>query len=119
MDFFTELLLIAAGHDAVMVVVDKFSKQAHFISFRKNFTAKDAARHYVNHVARLHGLPKSVISDRDSKFTSEFWVELLRIWDVRLRMSSAWHPQTDGQSERVIQIMEHMLRCFVAYQQDK
>ena len=101
------------------IVVDKLSKQAHFSPTVGTASANDTARIFWRDVCRLHELPWSVISDRDPKFTGEFWRALMEMWDVTLRMSTSAHPQTNGQSERVIQILEHMLHCFVSYHQEK
>jgi hypothetical protein len=86
---------------------------------KKDAAAPDVSHVFNKDVVRLHGLPESIISDRDRKFTGEFWTNLMKIWGVRLRMSTSYHPQTDGQSERVIQILEHMLRCYVSHCQDR
>lgn len=93
--------------------VDKFSKYSHFIPLAHPFTALSVAKLYMQHVYHLHGLPQSIISNRDRIFTSSFWQELFRLAGVTLRMSSAYHPQSDGQTERVNQCMETFLRCFL------
>lgn len=87
--------------NAILVVVDKFFKSAHFVPLRHPFTAKAVAKLFMDHVYRLHGLPTSIITDRDRIFTSKFWQTLFRLAGVQLRMSTAYHPQSDGQTERV------------------
>lgn len=110
---FIEGLPKSSGSDCILVVVDKFSRYAHFISLAHPFTALDVALLYLNNVYKLHVLPQAIISDRDRIFTSALWTELFRLADTQLQMSSAYHPQTDGQTERVNQCLETFLRCFV------
>lgn len=95
-----------------MVVVDLFSKYSHFIGLKHPFTALSVAKQYMLHVYKLHGLPLAMVSDRDRIFTSQLWKELFNLAGVELRMSSTYHPQSDGQTERVNQCMETFLRCF-------
>lgn len=96
-----------------MVVVDKFSKYAHFLALAHPFTTFQVAQVFMQHVFKLHGLSQSIISDRDRVFTSLLWRELFWAAQTQLRMSTAYHPQTDGQTERVNQCVEAYLRCFV------
>jgi len=96
-----------------MVIVDRFSKFSHFIALKHPFTALGVAKIFMHQVYHLHGLPSSIILDRDKIFLSTLWQELFKLADVQLKMSSAYHPQTDGQTERVDQCMETFLRCFV------
>jgi hypothetical protein len=103
-----------SGHaDCVMVVVDKFSKFAHFIPLLHPYSAPKVAQVFLDNVFRLHGMPTHIISDRDPVFTSSFWKELFKLANTLLCMSSAYHPQSDGQTERVNQCLETYLRCFV------
>jgi hypothetical protein len=110
---FIEGLPKSETYDTILVVVDRFSKYAHFISLRHPFTAQVVARAVFDNVVKLHGLPKSIVSDRDKVFTGHFWTELLKLMDITLNLSTAYHPQTDGQSERVNQCLEMFLRCSV------
>jgi hypothetical protein len=105
--------LPTSGHaNCIMVVVDRFTKYAHFIPLHHPFTAAKVAAAYLDNVFKLHGLPKVMVSDRDPIFTSSFWKALFHSMGNELNMSSAYHPETDGQSERVNQCLECYLRCF-------
>jgi len=118
MDFITGLP-ISNGFDALLVVVDRLSKMSHFIpTTALGCDAKDTARLIRDNVFRLHGTPEESISDRGTVFVSEFFRELAKLLDVRLRPSTAFHPQTDGQTERINAILEQYLRGYCNYQQD-
>jgi transposase InsO family protein len=110
---FVEGLPLSKKMNVVLVVVDKFSKY-HFLPLAHPFTALSVAQLYMQQVYRLHGMPKSMISDRDRIFTSSLWQLLFKLSGVDLKMSTSYHPQTDGQTERVNQCMETFLRCFVS-----
>jgi len=109
---FIEGLPKSKTFNCILVVVDKFSKCAHFIALSHPFTAMQVALHYIDSVFKLHGLPQAIISDRDKIFTSSLWQTLFKLTGTELRMNSAYHPQTDGQIERVNQCLETYLRCF-------
>ena len=110
MDFVTALPRTPAGHEAVWVVVDRLTKSAHFIPIKMTYPLEKLARLYIREIVRLHGIPKTIVSDRDPRFVSRFWKSLHQAMGTRLSFSTAFHPQTDGQSERTIQILEDMLR---------
>jgi len=110
-------LPLSNGYDAILVIVDRFTKLSHFIPANSTDTAPDLARQFVNHVYRLHGLPDSIISDRGTTFSSQWWRSICNILKIDTRLSTAFHPRTDGQTERTNQSVEHFLRCFVDYQQ--
>ena len=93
--------------------MDRFSKSTHFIPIRTTNSASDLAPIYVREIVRLHGVPKTIVSDRDAKFGSMFWKSLQDALGTKLQFSTAFHPQTDGQSERTIQTLEDMLRSCV------
>jgi transposase InsO family protein len=118
MDFITQLPRTKAGHDAIVVFVDTFSKMVHFVPTKTTASAPDTAKLFFDHVFKLHGLPKSIVSDRDAKFTSRFWQSLFNTLGTKLSMSTAFHPQTDGQTERANRTLEDMLRAVVGYRQD-
>ena len=99
MDFITALPKTKAGFDAIVVFVDTFSKMTHFIPTTMTATAPDTARLFFDHVFKIHSLPQSIVSDRDAKFTSKFWRTLFQSMGTKLVMSTAFHPQTDGQTE--------------------
>ena len=100
-----------------MVVVDRLTKMAHFISLETNATARDVADTFLKGVWKLHGLPSEIISDMDTKFSGEFWESLCKSLGIKRKMSTAYDPQTDGQTERTNQVLEDYLRNFVNYDQ--
>jgi len=116
-DFVVELPL-SSRHDAVMTVVDSVSKQAHFILMHTTVTAEGVARLFLHQVWKLHGLSKCVVSDCRPQFITRFTKELYRLLGIKLAFSTAWHLQTDGQTERVNQELDQYLRLFVNEQQD-
>ncbi|GJS86796.1 reverse transcriptase domain-containing protein [Tanacetum coccineum] len=113
MDFVTKLPKTSTGHDAIWVIVDRLTKSAHFIPIRATDSMETLTRLYIKEIVSRHGVPISIISDRDSHFTSRFWQSLQNALGTQLDMSTAYHPETDGQSERTIQTLEDMLRACV------
>jgi transposase InsO family protein len=118
MDLITQLPHTKAGNDAIVVVVDKYSKMLHCIPTTTTVTARQLAKLFFNEIVRLHGVPSSIISDRDPRFTSSFWQQLWKQLGTRLAMSTAYHPQTDGQTERANRTIEEMLRAYVNTKQN-
>jgi len=116
-DFVVELPE-SSRHDAVMMVMDAISKRVHFIPTHTTVTAKGAARLFLHYVWKLHGLPKHVVSDHGPQFVALFTKELYRLLGIRISSSTAWHPQTDRQTECVNQELNQFLRLFVNEQQD-
>ncbi|GJR81126.1 putative nucleotidyltransferase, ribonuclease H [Tanacetum coccineum] len=110
MDFVTGLPRTQRKHDAIWVVVDRLTKSAHFLPIRKDYPVSKLAEMFQQEIVRLHGTPSAIVSDRDPRFTSRFWKGLQKAWGTRLKFSTAFHPETDGQSERTIQTLEDMLR---------
>ncbi|TYH27949.1 hypothetical protein ES288_A02G108200v1 [Gossypium darwinii] len=113
MDFMLGLPLTPKKKDVIWVVVDRLTKPAHFIPVRIDFSLDRLAELYIFKIVRLHGLPLSIISDRDPRFKSQFWKKIQEALGTKLNLSTAFHPQTDSQTERVIQILEDMLRCCI------
>ncbi|GKD08089.1 putative reverse transcriptase domain-containing protein, partial [Tanacetum coccineum] len=113
MDFVTKLPRNSSGHDTIWVITDRLTKSAHFLPMREDYKMERLARLYLNEIVARHGVPISIISDRDSWFTSRFWQSMQEVLGTRLDMSTAYHPQKDGQSERTIQTLEDMLRACV------
>ena len=106
------------GFDSILVVVCRLTKQAHFIPCNESMSALDLADLYITNIFKHHGLPDDIISDRGPIFRSNFWQSFLEKLKVKPKLSSAFHPQTDGQTERVNQCLEQYLRCYISYSQD-
>ena len=109
MDFVSGFPLTQRKHDSIWVIVDRLTKSAHFLSFLLDYSMDRLEELYVSEIVRLHGIPLSIVFDRDPWFTSRFWKELLSTFGTRLSFSTSFHPQTYGQSEIVIQVLEVML----------
>jgi len=108
----------SSGHDTIMTVVDAVSKRVHFILTHMTVTAEEAAQLFLHYIWKLHGLPKHVVSDRRSQFVALFTKELYRLLGIQISSSTAWHPQMDGQTERINQKLDQFLRLFINEQQD-
>jgi transposase InsO family protein len=117
MDFITDLLIVRTKN-SILVVVDRLTKMAHFTPCSKSITAEETAQLILDGIVRLHGLPEEIVSDRGPQFASKFWHRLFELLGVDIRLSSAFHPETDGQTERTNQTLEQYLRYTVNYQQD-
>ena len=115
-DFITKLLVVA-GKDTILVVCNKLSKMTHFITTIEEITAEGLVRLFRDNIWKLHGLPKSVASDRGPQFTTELTKELNRMLGIRTKLSTAFHPQTDRQTECMSQELEQYLQFFVDYRQ--
>ncbi len=116
MDFMVSLPP-SRGFDVIMVVVDQFSKMAHFIPTKDEATAQEIGRLFFTHVFKHHGLPKDIISDRNPKFTSNFWRALWKRMGSKLKMSTSFRPQTNGQTDRVNLVIQQFLRNYVTVDQ--
>ena len=113
MDFFTHLPRTLRKHDSIWVIVDRLTKTTHFLPIDLRISMQKLAQIYIDEIVRLHGVPSSIVSYRDPRFTSRFWQTLQEALGTKLRLSSAYHPQTDGQSGRTIQSLEDLLRTCV------
>jgi hypothetical protein len=111
MDFIVGLPTMQSGYDSIRVIIDHFSKVAHFIPVKTMYKGAKLVELYIARIVCLHGVPKKIVSDRGTLFTSRFWEKLHEVMDTRLNFSSAYHPETDGQTEWVNQILEDMLRA--------
>jgi transposase InsO family protein len=111
MDFIVGLPHTSAGYDSIWVIVDRLTKVAHFIPVRTNYTEAKLDELYMARIVCLHRVPKKIVSDWGSQFTSWFWQKLHECLDSKLNFSSAYRPQTDGQTERTNQVLEDMLRA--------
>jgi len=117
-DFITKLPL-AQGYDAILVVCDRFSKMAHFIATTEKTSAEGLAKLFRDQVWRLHGLPESIISDRRVQFAVGVIKELNNLLGIQMKLLTAYHPQTDGQTERINQELEQYLRVFINHRQEQ
>jgi hypothetical protein len=117
MDFITGLPRVE-GCNALWVIMDRLTKMAHFVACVDTMGPSDLADGFISHVVRAHGLPSSIISDRGSLFTSAFWKWIMEAMGTTRNLSTAFHPETDGQTERTNAILEQYLRAYCNYQQD-
>jgi len=117
-DFITRLPL-AQGYDAILVVCNRFSKMAHFIATMEKTLAEGLTKLFQDHVWKLHGLPESIISDRGVQFVAGMMKELNNLLEIQTKLSMAYHPQTDGQTERINQKLEQYLRVFIDHKQEQ
>ncbi|GKC80844.1 putative reverse transcriptase domain-containing protein [Tanacetum coccineum] len=113
MDFVTKLPRTSSGRDIIWVIMDRLTKAAHFLPMCEDYKMDRLARLHLNEIFARHSMPISIISDRDSRFTLRFWQSMQEALGTRLDMSTAYHPQTDDQSERTIQTLEDMLKACV------
>jgi hypothetical protein len=109
---FIEALPRVRGKSVILTVVDRFSKYCHFIALAHPYSAESVAQAFFTEIVRLHGMPQSIVSDRDPVFTSTFWRELMRLMGAKLHMTTAFHPQSDGQSEAANKVISMYLRCY-------
>jgi hypothetical protein len=116
MDFIVGLPATRRGYGAIFVVIDLLTKMAHFIPTKSTATAKDTADKFFKVIVRMHGLPSKIISD--SKFISHFWKDLFQLCGTELAFSSAYHPQTDGQTERMKRLLVESLRSYIQGKED-
>jgi transposase InsO family protein len=109
MDIITGFPKSIRGNDSIWVIVDRLTKVAHFIPVKTTYTSGHLADLYLSRIVSLHGVPKTIVSDRGTQFTSRFWRSLHQALGTKLAFRTAYHPQTDGQTKRVNQILEDML----------
>jgi hypothetical protein len=116
MNFIVGLPRIQSRYDLIWIIVDRLTKVAYFIPVKMTYSGAKLAEFYMSRIVCLHGVPKKIVSDRGSQFTSKFWEKLHEFMDTKLNFSSAYHPQTDVQTERINQILEDILRaCVLKY----
>ena len=113
MDFIVGLPKTSKGYDSIWVIVDRLTKSAHFLPVKTIYRAQHYAELYISRILSLHGVPRTIISDRGTQFVARFWEHFHAALGTQLIRSSAYHPQTDGQTERINQILEDMLRASV------
>jgi IS30 family transposase len=114
MDFIIDLSN-SKDFNSIFVMVDRLTKMAHFIPCNKRVASEETTRLFMDNIYKYHGLPNDIISDRGLQFTSKFWQSLFKILKVKIKLSSAYHPQTDGQIERINQVLEQYLRYTINY----
>ena len=117
MDFTTGHLMTVRQHDSIMVMVDRLIKVAQFILVKTTYSASEVAQVFIREILILHGVLKKIMSDKDAKFTTKFWKELLAGLGTELAFNTTYHPQTDGQKKRVNMVLEDMMRMYVMHHQ--
>jgi hypothetical protein len=115
MDFIVGLSLTARKKDSIWVIVDRLTKTAHFIAVHTTYSVQQYAELYIDQIVRVHGIPKTIISNRETQFVARFWEQLHECLGTKLIRSSSYHPQTDGKTGRVNQIVEDMLRASILH----
>jgi hypothetical protein len=118
MDFLGPLPESKSHHDMILIIIDRLTKMAHFIPTTSNVTSKQTAELFLQYIFRYHGLPENIVSDRDPKFTAHFWKNLNKALGIKILMSTSAHPQTDGQSEATVKIIQKLLKPFCFQEQD-
>jgi hypothetical protein len=119
MDFVVGLPRTPKGNDSIWVIVDRLTEVAHFVLVKVTFGTEHLEKLYVEHILRLHRAPKNIVSDRGPQFVAKFWLSFHKLMGTTLNYSTAFHPQTDRQTERVNQVLEDMLRaCALTYNTD-
>jgi transposase InsO family protein len=113
MDFITGLPIMNKKHDSIMMVIEKLTKVAHCVPVKTTHTTNNIAEIFMKEISRLHGIPRTIVLDIDTNFTSNFWRGLFKGFGTNLNFSTTYHSQTDGKIERVNQIIEYMLRMYV------
>jgi len=113
MDFITGLPTTRKGNDSIWVIIDRLTKSAHFIPIKTRYRPPEYANLYLAEIFKLYGIPKTIISDRGPQFTMHFWEQMHKSLGTSLIRSTAYHPQTSGQTERLNQVLEDMLRACV------
>ena len=113
MDFITHLPETKRGHTSIYVIVDRLSKMTHIVPTHDNVSGAEVAQLFIDNVVKLHGLPKDIVSDRDSKFRGKFWTAFTQRLEIHCKMSTARHPETDGQTERYNRVIQEMMRHYI------
>ena len=116
MDFVTGLPKVRGGYDSIWFIVDRLTKSAHFIPVKTTYQAEDVTKIYLKEIVKLHSAPSSIILDRGTQFTSHYWKSFQIALGTKVKLSTAFHPRTDGLAERTIQTLKDMLRaCVIDY----
>ena len=113
MDYVIGLQRASSGYDAIWVIVDRPTKSAHILPIQASYPLEKLAQLYIQEILRLHGIPSTIISDRDPRFTSRIWEAFQKGFSTKLCLSTTYHPQTDGQMKQTIQTLEDMLQAYI------